>query len=78
MMGASNPHPHCQIWSSHSVPTEVLKEQVAQAEWREERGTCLFCDYAKLELAAEVRVVDQNQSFVAVFPSGRSGRSKRW
>ena len=22
MMGASNPHPHCQIWSTHIVPNE--------------------------------------------------------
>src|SRR5215467_14474767 len=29
MMGASNPHPHCQIWSSHSIPNEVAKEKRA-------------------------------------------------
>ena len=27
MMGASNPHPHCQIWASRAVPTEPAKEQ---------------------------------------------------
>ena len=31
MMGASNPHPHCQIWSSRSLPNEVAKEQASQA-----------------------------------------------
>ena len=35
MMGASNPHPHCQIWSSFDIPNEVAKEQAAQAAWRE-------------------------------------------
>ncbi len=35
MMGASNPHPHCQIWSNHSIPNEVAKEQAAQLAWRE-------------------------------------------
>ena len=35
MMGASNPHPHCQIWSSHALPNEVAKEQASQIEWRE-------------------------------------------
>ena len=27
MMGCSNPHPHCQIWASESVPNEAEKEQ---------------------------------------------------
>ena len=30
MMGASNPHPHCQIWSSRSVPNEVAKPSSAR------------------------------------------------
>jgi len=68
MMGASNPHPHCQIWSNHAVPNEVAREQAAQAAWRRERGTCLCCDYAKLELAAGDRVVDQNECFLSVVP----------
>jgi UDPglucose--hexose-1-phosphate uridylyltransferase len=33
MMGASNPHPHCQIWASSSIPTEVAAEQREQAAW---------------------------------------------
>ena len=68
MMGASNPHPHCQIWSSHSVPNEVAKEQAAQRAWRKERGSCLLCDYARLEGAARERVVEENDSFLAVAP----------
>ena len=31
MMGASNPHPHCQIWSNHAIPNEVAKEPASQA-----------------------------------------------
>ena len=33
MMGASNPHPHGQIWASSSLPNEVVKEQTAQTEY---------------------------------------------
>ncbi len=68
MMGASNPHPHCQIWSSSSVPNEVMKEQTAQLAWRAARGSCLLCDYAKLEIADGSRVVEQNDSFLTVVP----------
>jgi UDPglucose--hexose-1-phosphate uridylyltransferase len=68
MMGASNPHPHCQIWSEATVPNEPAKEQAAQAEWRERRGRCLLCDYTAIEAAAGDRVVEQNPSFLAVVP----------
>jgi UDPglucose--hexose-1-phosphate uridylyltransferase len=68
MMGASNPHPHCQIWSSRSLPNEVSKEQASQQAWREERGGCLLCEYLKLERAARHRVVEENDSFLAVVP----------
>lgn len=68
MMGASNPHPHCQIWASHTVPVEVMKEQRSQLDWRERRGTCLLCDYTRVELDARDRVVDENAQFVSVVP----------
>ncbi|MBZ5724842.1 MAG: UDP-glucose--hexose-1-phosphate uridylyltransferase [Acidobacteriia bacterium] len=68
MMGASNPHPHCQIWAGHSLPNEVALEQASQKAWREERGRCLLCEYAKLERAAGSRVVEQNESFLTVVP----------
>jgi UDPglucose--hexose-1-phosphate uridylyltransferase len=68
MMGASNPHPHCQIWSNHTLPNEVAKEQASLEAWRGERGSCMLCEYAKLERAAGDRVVEENESFVAVVP----------
>ena len=30
MMGASNPHPHGQIWANATVPNEPRREQQAQ------------------------------------------------
>jgi UDPglucose--hexose-1-phosphate uridylyltransferase len=68
MMGASNPHPHCQIWSNHAVPNEVAKETAAQEAWRQARGHCLLCEYVRLEQAAAERVVDENGHFLAVVP----------
>ena len=68
MMGASNPHPHCQIWANSSVPNEVMKEQKAQAEWRQKRGACLLCEYAALEDDKRLRVVEENAHFLAVVP----------
>jgi UDPglucose--hexose-1-phosphate uridylyltransferase len=68
MMGASNPHPHCQIWSNHTLPNEVAREQASLAAWRGEHGSCLLCEYARLERAAGDRVVEENDGFLAVVP----------
>jgi UDPglucose--hexose-1-phosphate uridylyltransferase len=68
MMGASNPHPHCQIWASSSVPTEVAAEQRQQASWRAGRGSCLLCDYLALERDAGARLVCENEAFAALVP----------
>lgn len=68
MMGASNPHPHCQIWASRSVPNEIAKEWAAQSAYHEERHSCLLCDALQLELAAGERVVCENEHFVVLVP----------
>jgi UDPglucose--hexose-1-phosphate uridylyltransferase len=68
MMGASNPHPHCQIWSSRTVPNEVSTEQASQLAWRGAHNRCLLCEYTKLELSSRERVLEENQSFVTMVP----------
>ena len=68
MMGASNPHPHCQIWASRALPNEPAKEQASLLEWREQEGTCLLCEYAKLEAAEGERTLDANDHFLTVVP----------
>jgi UDPglucose--hexose-1-phosphate uridylyltransferase len=68
MMGASNPHPHCQIWAGSSIPTEVAAEQREQAAWRAAHGSCLLCDYLALERESGERVICENESFAALVP----------
>jgi len=68
MMGASNPHPHGQIWSTGFVPDEPAAETVAQREHLNCTGHCLLCDYAEAERAAGKRVVFENEHFMAVVP----------
>jgi UDPglucose--hexose-1-phosphate uridylyltransferase len=68
MMGASNPHPHCQIWSNESLPNEHMKELQSFQSYRADRGQCLLCEYAKIEEAEGVRVVYQNDAFLALVP----------
>jgi UDPglucose--hexose-1-phosphate uridylyltransferase len=68
MMGASNPHPHCQIWASQSLPNELAKEEAAQRHYRAGHHSCLLCDYLALERKRGERVVLENESFVLVVP----------
>ena len=68
MMGASNPHPHCQIWATEHVPDEPMRELEAQQDYMAEHHRCLLCDYAATELAQAERMVAENDLFVAVVP----------
>jgi UDPglucose--hexose-1-phosphate uridylyltransferase len=68
MMGASNPHPHCQIWATGFVPDEPAAETQAQREYLHRTGKCLLCDYVKAELSAGERVVFENEHFAVVVP----------
>jgi UDPglucose--hexose-1-phosphate uridylyltransferase len=68
MMGASNPHPHCQIWSTGFVPDEPSAETDAQREYQTRTGKCLLCDYVNAEREAGERVIFENEHFAALVP----------
>lgn len=68
MMGASNPHPHCQIWATEHIPDEPQAELIAQLEYIAAHQSCLLCDYLRREIEAGERIVCENQSFIALVP----------
>jgi UDPglucose--hexose-1-phosphate uridylyltransferase len=68
MMGASNPHPHGQIWATETVPNEPAREREAFAAHRSRHGSCLLCDYLELEARRQERIVCENDAFVALVP----------
>src|SRR5579885_839883 len=68
MMGASNPHPHCQIWATSSVPQMPSRELLAQESYFKKNGTCLLCDYIELEKREQVRIVCANEGFIVLVP----------
>ncbi len=67
-MGASNPHPHSQVWASRHVPNEPAKETRAQAEYLQAHGQCLLCAYLDVERAGTSRIVAQNEHGTALVP----------
>ncbi|HXC96317.1 MAG TPA: UDP-glucose--hexose-1-phosphate uridylyltransferase [Edaphobacter sp.] len=68
MMGASNPHPHGQIWASRSIPNEVVIELAGQEEYLVKTGRVLLREYLTMEEALRERIVAENSSFVALVP----------
>ncbi len=68
MMGASNPHPHCQIWASESIPNEPAKELRLGREYQAKHNSCLLCDYLQLEHTKGDRIVCENEHFSALVP----------
>jgi UDPglucose--hexose-1-phosphate uridylyltransferase len=67
-MGASNPHPHGQLWASRVLPEEPAAEDRAQREHRAREGQALLEEYAALESDRGDRVVVENDDWVAVIP----------
>jgi UDPglucose--hexose-1-phosphate uridylyltransferase len=68
MMGASNPHPHGQIWATEHIPNEPTAELASQSEYFAKHGQQLLLDYLELELKQRERVVAENESWVALVP----------
>jgi UDPglucose--hexose-1-phosphate uridylyltransferase len=67
-MGASNPHPHGQVWAGDAVPSEVERELAQQRRWHAQHGAPLLLEYAELERARGERVVVATAHWLAVVP----------
>jgi UDPglucose--hexose-1-phosphate uridylyltransferase len=68
VMGCSNPHPHCQIWASSSLPAIVAREQDNQRRYQDQQGRLMLLDYLVRELEQQQRIVYENDHFVVLVP----------
>ena len=68
MMGASNPHPHGQIWATDSLGSIVQREGTQQRAYMEQHGRPMLLDYARLECERGERIVVENAIWLAVTP----------
>lgn len=66
-MGASNPHPHGQIWSGDALPVEAEREDASQRRHLAETGRRLLVDYAAAERGGP-RVVAESGDWLTVVP----------
>ncbi len=68
VMGASNPHPHGQVWALDVLPNEPAKEEECQRAYFAEYRRPLLMDYTALELEGGERLVVANDSWLALVP----------
>jgi UDPglucose--hexose-1-phosphate uridylyltransferase len=68
MMGASNPHPHGQIWATQSVPSELALEVSRQADYKSSHEKAMLIEYAEREISLSERIIYKNDSFVVLVP----------
>lgn len=68
LMGASNPHPHGQIWATAHLPNEHAVELRQQRSYYQQHGRTLLAAYLERELAAAERIVCSNTGWVVVVP----------
>ncbi len=68
MMGASNPHPHGQVWASNFMPSVPERMDESLRRYREKHGVNLLEELAQKEDEAKERVVLQNPHWMVVVP----------
>lgn len=66
--GASLEHSHSQLIVTPIVPISVIHEMAACEEFYKYRGRCLFCDIVQQELSTGLRIVVEEDTFVAFTP----------
>jgi UDPglucose--hexose-1-phosphate uridylyltransferase len=66
-MGASNPHPHGQIWAGSALPVRGAREDATQRRHRERTGRSLLLDIVAQE-SGGVRVVEEGDEWLAIVP----------
>ena len=66
-MGASNPHPHGQVWAGTSLPVEAAREDATQLDHWRRTGRRLLEEVEARERGGP-RVVLQNADWLAIVP----------
>jgi UDPglucose--hexose-1-phosphate uridylyltransferase len=66
-MGASNPHPHGQIWAGTALPNAAAREDRTQRAWLATHDRPLLLEYAAGEVGGP-RVVVENEDWLVVVP----------
>ena len=61
-------HPHSQVIATPVVPIRLKMELVGTRKYFQMKERCIFCDVIRQELKDDVRVIEQNDSFLTLVP----------
>ena len=68
VVGVTMPHPHGQMYGYSVLPKKIELELDAAKEHYDENGECIFCRMNKEEYNAGLRIIHENDDFVAYIP----------
>ncbi len=66
--GASLSHPHSQLIATPMVPVRVRQEVAGSKLFYDYKERCVFCDMIAQEMQENIRVVAENDHFIAIEP----------
>ena len=66
--GATMEHTHSQLIALPIVPRTVTDELVGAQEYYKYKERCIYCDIVSEEGRQKVRVVEENEDFIAITP----------
>jgi UDPglucose--hexose-1-phosphate uridylyltransferase len=66
--GCSNPHPHCQIWSTNFLPNEIRFKNQTQKSFYEKHNKVMLVEYVQREMNLKKRIVVENENWIVLVP----------
>lgn len=67
-IGVTLHHPHGQIYAYPFIPPRIARELDQAKAHHQRAGRCLYCDVVSEEQRESMRIVAQNNSFIAAIP----------
>ncbi len=67
-VGVTMPHPHGQLYAYSFVPQKIQVELQNCEEYHRTSGKCMLCTMNEEERKATIRIVGENNSFIAYIP----------
>jgi len=66
--GATLEHPHSQVIALPVVPKAVVDEMNGSEKYFHYRDRCIYCDIIRQDAADGMRVIEENEDFIAITP----------
>lgn len=75
--GASKAHAHSQVFATNITPPTILQERDAVAKYKNEKGTCPYCDITKKESKSS-RKIFEDSNIIAFTPYASEYHYEAW